>query len=358
MRSSLSFFAIVFLCTSSALAGELLRTHRFGTPNDSHEGAWDGHIEYAAWLDDETFVALSKPGTLTCRSLKAEKPLWEVKGLIRVHAWSVSRAGTGRIAVARFAPTLGNWALQVFDGATGRSLLRADYDQSAKLLGLPYAFGLGLALTPDDGRLVIEASTEKFDRRAFVLDPTFRRVESTFHIDAHVTKLSISPDAATATTLAIENGVLCVREIKTDREIYFAGKRILKESEGGSSSAAVDAPFISAARHDGKHTLIYTVDSGGIGTGHACVMNLTDKSTTWFDACNGHIVMDVDFAKRRIVLTGTETGLTVVDFAGKEIAHLPKATLLRNLAVEFSPSGKQILVGSCDNTVSVFTLTE
>jgi hypothetical protein len=68
--------------------------------------------------------------------------------------------------------------------------------------------------------------------------------------------------------------------------------------------------------------------------------------------------MDVDFAKRRIVLTGTETGLTVVDFAGKEIAHLPKATLQRNTAVEFSPSGKQILVGSWDNTVSVFTLKE
>ena len=53
MRSSISFFAIVFLCTSSAPAGELLRTHRCGTPNDSHEGAWAGHIEYAAWLDDD-----------------------------------------------------------------------------------------------------------------------------------------------------------------------------------------------------------------------------------------------------------------------------------------------------------------
>lgn len=348
MRSSLSFFAVLFLCTSSVLASELLRTHRFGNPNDSHEGAWAGHIEYAAWLDDDTFVALSKSGTLTCRSLKAEKLLWEVKQLGDVRGFSVSRK-TRRIAI-----TPGSLSLQVLDADTGKFVFRTDHTQLAKLLGVDFPLLTIARLTPDDGRLVITLYTQKFDRQAFVLDPTFSRVDSSFSIDACISSLSISPDAATATTLADEK-VLCVREIKTDREIYFAGKRILKEPENGVSSGAVDAPFMSDARHDGKHTLVYTVDNSW-GTGRAYVMNLTEKQTTTFDARNGHIVMDVDFAKRRIALTGTEAGLTVVDFSGKEIAHLPKATLQRNMAVEFSPSGNQILVGSWDNTVSVFTL--
>jgi WD40 repeat protein len=77
-----------------------------------------------------------------------------------------------------------------------------------------------------------------------------------------------------------------------------------------------------------------------------------------FDGLNGHIELDVSFSTRRIALTGTSTDLTVLDFDGNVLAHKKNATMQRNLSVEFSPSADRILVGSWDNTLSVFSIRE
>jgi WD40 repeat protein len=85
---------------------------------------------------------------------------------------------------------------------------------------------------------------------------------------------------------------------------------------------------------------------------------LAAKSTKSFDARNGHIEIDVNFASRRLVLTGTEAGLTLMGFDGIVLSHLKDATLQRNLSVEFSPSGKRVVVGSSDNAVYVYEIVE
>jgi len=342
--------AIVHFCAATAAAGELERTHRFGTPDPESESAWSRHVDYASWVDEETLVSWSKTGTLTCRKLNVERPLWEVKNLAEVSDWNVSRK-TRRLALIRRPHN----NINVFDCVTGKSLFHADIRGLEKVLRVDFPLARCVALRADDGRLIVTAAKFEYNRAGYLLDPTFRKVESSFHVDANPRCLRLSPDGATAVTVA-DDEVICVREIATDRELYFTGRRILKEPE--NTSRGTDRPFVSDARFDGKDTLIYAVDGGGIGSGDVYVKKLTEKEPAAFDARNGHIVMDVDFERRRIALTGTQAGLTVVDFAGKEIAHLPKATLQRNLAVEFSPSGKRIVVGSWDGTLSVFELKE
>lgn len=122
-------------------------------------------------------------------------------------------------------------------------------------------------------------------------------------------------------------------------------------------SGVIDAPFFSHIRHDGAKTLICTRDNSW-STGQVQVHDLVTKEVKAFDAANGHIEMDVDFQRRRIVLTGTSKGLLLTDFDGKVLANAKEATLQRNACVEFSPSGNRVLVGSWDNTVSVFEIVE
>ena len=47
-----------------------------------------------------------------------------------------------------------------------------------------------------------------------------------------------------------------------------------------------------------------------------------------------------------------------MDFTGAVLADLKDATLQRNACVEFSPSGKRIVVGSWDNAAYVFEIVE
>ena len=52
------------------------------------------------------------------------------------------------------------------------------------------------------------------------------------------------------------------------------------------------------------------------------------------------------------------TDLTVLDFDGHVVAHKKNVTMQRNASVEFSPAVDRILVGSWDNTLSVFSIAE
>lgn len=64
-------------------------------------------------------------------------------------------------------------------------------------------------------------------------------------------------------------------------------------------------------------------------------------------AWNGHIAV-----------TGSSADLTILDFTGKVLAQIKKAISQRNLAVQFSPLGDLVLIGSWDNTIRVFAIKE
>lgn len=341
-------------CLPNVLAENLEQRHQFGIQNGTHDGVWQGPIKYASWVDDDTVVYWSQSGTLTCRTLRAAKPLWQVRHLEGVYSWSVDRKNRN-VALIRKQLITDGWSVSVFDCITGKLRFFADKPQLERLLGTGSQRPVCVLLMPSGGRLVICMSAEYYSRSAFILDGTFQKVDSSFHIDAYASCATLSPDGTTVTTIADEN-VISVREIMADKEIYFSGNRIFKKPEPVFSSSS-DVPFISNARHDGKETLIWSVDNSW-GSGTVNVSNIVTKKVISFDARNGHVVMDVDFDRQRIALSGTSKDLTVVDFGGQVITDLKKAASRRNAAIEFSPSGNQILVGSWDHTLTIYRIKE
>lgn len=355
MRFAALLLLLMMGFATSAEAAELKRTHTLGKANADRMEGWSGHIKQVSWLDEQAIVYGTESGAVVCHDLKTNADLWSVKDVFDVRDWTVSRKHR-RLAVLaqKENKQFGDQIVRVFDCATGKVIYSADRDQLATLLKRSYVFPSQIALTGEDAKLVVCLSANKFEPSGFVLDPTYSKVETTFDIDAWPRELTLSPDGARA-TLVCKDDVLCTREMRTNKELYFAGKRVLVAPEG--FSGAIDVPFTSHARHDGMKTLIYTIDNSW-GTGTVHVRDLETKAEKSFNARNGHIEIDVDFARKRIALTGTETGLTVTDFDGKVIADLPKATLQRNTSVEFSPSGKQLAVASWDNTVMIYALAE
>jgi WD40 repeat protein len=192
-----------------------------------------------------------------------------------------------------------------------------------------------------------------YGRNGHVLDPTYRRLESSFEIDAAPREWSLSPEGRFLSLIA-KDEVLCVRDLKENRELFFQGQRVLKKPD--VHTFVIDAPFFSHIRSDGR-TVLYT-QGNSWATGKVFVHDLATKKTNSFDARNGHIELSVHFPSRRLVVTGTGAGLTLTDFTGVMLADLKDATLQRNGCVEFSPSGKRIVVGSWDNAVYAFEIVE
>ena len=138
-------------------------------------------------------------------------------------------------------------------------------------------------------------------------------------------------------------------DTKAAKEIFECGQ---------NKVPAVDAPFISNAMFDGDRVLIYTVDNSW-GTGTVVVQDvLANQEKARFNSRNGHVVMDVDFAHKRVALTGTERRLSVLDFSGNLFADKGSVTFQRNAAISFSPDGNLLAVGSWDNTIRIFEIKE
>ena len=351
MRTS---FIVALLIPSLLSAAEFKLVRRFGEPNPNHEQAWNGHVDHASWVDDERIVYWSKAGRITCLDVRSGKIVWSIDGIRAIRSWSLS-SKTRRLAYSEQGDELfgEDKGIVVIDCDTGKRLVQLNAKSLAKLLNLDYAMPGELVLSPSNGRLILSQFATFYGRNGHILDPTYGQLESSFEIDASPSELSISPDGRYLSLIA-DDEVLCVRDLKENRELFFQGRRVLKKPQ--SFTFVIDAPFFSHIRSDGR-TVIYTQDNSW-GTGKVFVHDLATKKTSSFDARNGHIELSVHFPSRRIVLTGTEAGLTMTDFAGVVLAELKDATLQRNGCVEFSPSGKRIVVGSWDNAVYVFEIVE
>jgi WD40 repeat protein len=212
-----------------------------------------------------------------------------------------------------------------------------------------------VAWMPSGGRLAVCGYSTSYGPNGYVFDEKFEQITAKFDVDASVDEFTISPDGRTATVLAYEK-VLCVHDLAAKRDVYFQGTRVLKDP-GGILGREAAAPFISHARHDGKQTLIYTIDFYKSG-GSVHVMNLENQAVTSFAAGHKHVELDVDFGRRRMALTGDAKSLSLFDFDGNRLAFLSDATLQRNACVEISPSGNQIAVGSWDTGVTIYSIDE
>ena len=172
-----TLFLLVFACPSLLPAAELRRTHVFGTANADRADAWNGHIDYLSWLDDDTLVYWSKTGTVVCRDVKSGVELWSVKDVHEVSGWSVSRKSRRLAILDESRPgELGNDRIRVLDGKTGRTIDSLDCDRLARLAGSSFVIPTRIALTPDDARLVVACFSRNFGPNAFVLDPTLSNV--------------------------------------------------------------------------------------------------------------------------------------------------------------------------------------
>ncbi len=347
MRLPIITVLLLALFPLSAIAADIDLVFRHGEPIKDRKAAWAGHIEFASWIDDELIVYLSR-GDVTCISTKTRRIQWVVRNVGKNPDWSISR-DTKRLALLT-----DNDTTSVIDCNSGKFIFTADRTRMAKMLGLDFAIPFRIAIAPDDGRLIVCTFSTFYGRNAYILDPSYTKTLSSFDIDASPNEVSVSSNGERVAVIA-DNDVLCVRDLRKNRDIFFRGTRI--EEKPDSLTFTIDAPFFSHLRDSGSELLVYTLDNSW-DTGKVYVHNLKTKEINSFDGRNGHIELDVSFATRRLVLTGTSTDLTVLDFDGHVVAHKKNVTKQRNASVEFSPSADRILVGSWDNTLSVFSIAE
>lgn len=349
----LALLLTLFWC-AAVDAAEFRLVCRHGTPIADRTRGWSGHVDRVSWVDDD-HVVFAANGSVACLDVATRQIDWSLAGIREIDSWAIS-TGTKRLVFSERSQGLESLgiakAIAVVDCTSGKRLSQLSRESLAKLLGLDFVIPGQLAIFPADGRLLVCEYARSYGRNACLLDETGTKLDSKIEIDASPREISLSADGRFLSVAADE--ALCVRDLKERREIFFRGKRVLHDPE--SISLAIDAPFYSHIRSDGRD-VIYTQDNSW-ATGRVFVHDLARKSTKSFDARNGHIEMGVNFSARRIVLTGTQAGLTLLDFEGKEIAHLNKASLQRNCDVEFSPSGKRVAVGSWDNALYVYEIVE
>jgi WD40 repeat protein len=332
---------------SSSAVSELPLVFRLGKPISDHQADRERWIEFASWVDDERIVYLSR-GSVTCISTKDRRVQWVVRAVGKIKDWSVSR-GAKRLAILS-----DNFVTSVIDCSSGKIIVSVDSDRLAQVLGVEHVTPTHVAISPTDGRLFVCSFSQHYGRNGYILDSSCTELLSTFAVDAAPRRLSVSPSGRRLAVVAAED-VLCVTDLIEDRDVFFQGSRVRENS--GSRTRSIDSPFFSHLHDNDGEELVYSLDNSW-GTGEVFIHNIATNKVHSFDGKNGHIELDVSFANRRLVLTGTSTDLTVLDFDGNMIAERKNAAMNRITSVEFSPSEDRILIGSWDNTLAVFSMRQ
>ncbi len=159
---------------------------------------------------------------------------------------------------------------------------------------------------------------QTYGENGLLLDNTSLKITATIKCDGFAVKITTPVGGRFIVTVSNRNNAR-IWDMKLGKEIFKVGQ---------DKEVAADQPAISNAMFDGERTLVYTVDNSW-GKGKVIVHDIAaNKELARFDARNGHVVMDVDFTRGRIALTGTERSLTVTDLTGrvivsKEARHVP-----------------------------------
>ncbi len=307
-----------------------------GTPVPQHAGrrvGWDGHVEYVQWAGDSV-VCGGRSGFLRYYDPKTKRRMWSAQMQGEIDSLAVASGKDRLYVLTKSQDLLGDSVIHELRLSDGKKSRKLKIDHPNRIAWFPLA-----------EQLVVTTFSDKYGENGVLFDSRTLKKAATMKCDGFVTE--ITPVGRFIVTLSHQNNIR-IWDTKTCKEIF---------KNGNDEQAPIDAPFTSNAMFDGERTLVYTVDNSW-ATGKVVVHDiLADKETASFDSRNGHVVIDVDFAHGQIALTGTSRNLTVVDLSGRVIADKEAVALQRNVSVDFAPDGKQLAIGSWDNTVRVLELS-
>lgn len=339
--------SIAILVTfAGAHAQELERVNRIDVPATDRSVKIEGHGFFAAWVTDAEIVSYGLDGQLKRTDVISSEVKWNKKWFDSVGDWSVSKS-TSRLALVTRQK-----GVTVLSCDEGMSIFAATDEMLGKKTGSQPFYPRCVALSPNEGRLVVSNISTHFGNNAFLFSEDFNEVERVIGIDALPRKMRISSNGNHLVTLA-DFDVLNVRDIQKNTDVYFEGKRIEKPRD---FTGFEDGPFYSNAFHDGDKLLIFSRDNSW-ATGVIKLLFLDSKKTVTFDGLNAHIAMDVDFENKRIAVAGTSKNISIFDFDGKKIIELKNATEQHSNGIEFSPSGDKILTFNRDS-IWIFKITQ
>ncbi|MHB1158005.1 MAG: WD40 repeat domain-containing protein [Phycisphaerales bacterium] len=343
---------------------------RYGTPITDREQAWPHHIAYASWVDDKHIVYATNlkdnyPTRIVCLSTEQDRIEWSIDDHDPIDDWSFSR-NTRRLAIC--SSSTGRWEpgegthLAIIDCNTGKKIVNLSTNDLKPMLGAGYPIPSSIAMS-DNGRLLIVAPAESEDEmmkrtsftsrryKAYLLDSPYKTVTASVDTIIWPREIYLSLDGNRIGYINRDD-LVCVRNVTDGKVLFLKGELPTKPDD---RPVVFDGDDYGHIFDGGGDTILYTLDYGW-GDTHVFVHNITTQQEHDFDTGNSQIECDVRFADQRIVLTSTSTDLLLVDFSGNVLAYQKHATSQRNICVAFSPSGKQVLVGSWDGTLSVYNI--
>jgi WD40 repeat protein len=332
---------VLMLLPVLARCQEIVETATLGPPVRQRVTGWKSHVDYVQWTGD-TLAAGGRSGMVRCFSLQTKQQRWSVQ--LENEIRSLSAAGSKD----RLYALDDRGFIHVFRLSDGKKLNVLSAEQMARRVGISFLAPTNMTWIPVADQLLVTHFSKVYGDNGILFDAATFKKTATTRSDGFVTKATTDPGGRFIVTVSSRDNVR-IWDTKVGDEIFKLGDE---------EERATDAPFISNARFDGQRTLVYTVDNSW-ARGKVHVHDIqAQKDTATFDSRNGHVVMDVDFSRGRIALTGTEKALTVLDLAGNVIAEKAAVTLQRNVAIAFSPTGKRLAVGSQDNTIRIFNIDE
>ena len=324
---------------------ELQLLCRLDIPKAPKQIQFDSNRYYTDWISEDEIISFSRDLRLVRTNVTNQEEAWAKKLESGVNEIEVSRT-QNRVAIIT-----DEHEIVVFDTNDGTTLHSIRSDSLADKIGIDSCLPTEIAIHPKDGRLLVVDFSRYFGSNAHLLSSEFNTVDKTVDVDAMPRHISFSIDGDSLVTIGACD-VLNVRNVAKNSDTFFTGKRFKKPNK--SFSVPIDAPFYSNVFFDGKTTLAFARDNSW-STGKITIQQLGTDNKTTFDALNGHIVMDVEFEKKWILVSGTSTNAYLFKFDGSKIAQLDNANHGRNFGIKFSPSGNRFLVFNRDST-SVFNI--
>ena len=330
---------------------KLKKTTVIGDAIEDRESGWQGHIEFVDWVDEEHILYCDQSGWVTCRHLESQTDLWKHQIEFTYANFSLCRnKRVFAMLVSISASDFSKKQIVIIDCDSGEFLAKWNGPALNDLLGVDHALPTNIALSPVSGKLFVTLFSRTFGSNGFIVGSDYKRVEGRFDADNYVSGISVSPSEDRVVMLA-DKSLVSVLDLPANDWLYLEGDRIYKErlSEEGDSS-----PGISQVFHDGEDFLV--IGHGGLN-GTICVHSLLNGTVEEFGSTSFHDQRDVDFKNQRIAITGLGKDVSIRSFDGKELAYLPDVTLQENSCIKLSPSLERLVVGSWDNTVSIYEIS-
>jgi hypothetical protein len=141
--------------------------YRHGEPIADRNAGWNGHVDFASWVDEKHVVFASRSGDIVCIALDNGELKWSLDNAKEIEDWSVSRK-TKRLGY-RVGDLFidGILSISVVDCTNGKRLLTADHEWLERVLRVDSPIPRCLALSPNDGRLILCKSSAYYGRNGY-----------------------------------------------------------------------------------------------------------------------------------------------------------------------------------------------